>query len=468
MRFITMKNCFLFALFITSIASYCSGDVVSVPKDTKLPEESPRQRDARMNWWREARFGMFIHWGLYAIPAGEWKGKPENGAGEWIMNQMHIPPAEYGQLIHQFNPQKFDANKWAAIARDAGMKYIVITSKHHDGFSLFDSKFGDYNVMDTPFKRDIMKELSTATRAAGLQMCWYHSILDWHDPNAQTDETFPKYEQRLRNQVTELLTKYGPIGVMWFDGDWIKQWNDQRGQELYKLCRSVQPSVIVNNRVGHQRSGMNGFTKTGGFTGDYATPEQEIPDKVPPGTDWETCMTMNDTWGFKKNDLNFKSTRTLIRNLVDIASKNGNFLLNVGPTAEGEIPPQSVERLAQIGEWMKVNGEAIYATHGSPFGKLSYGRATVKNGKVYIHVFDMPAKGKLVVPIRTMPTNAVLLANPDEKIEIASGASGVTLTVANPPKDADATVIALDVPAGPVDVINPPASQSASTKNLKK
>ena len=451
---------FWVAAIVALVGCSCLAATVDAATDSpQWPAETPQQHDARMQWWREARFGMFIHWGLYAIPAGEWQGKPEKGAGEWIMNQMHIPVKEYEPLLHQFNPTKFDADKWAAIARDAGMKYIVITSKHHDGFSLFNSKFGDYNVMDTPFHRDIMKELSTATRGAGLKMCWYHSILDWHDPNAQKDETFPIYEQRMRNQVQELLTNYGPIGIMWFDGDWIKQWNDREGESLYKLCRALQPNVIVNNRVGHARGGMNGFSKPGGLTGDYATPEQEIPDKVAPDVDWETCMTMNDTWGYKKNDLNFKSARTLIRNLVDIASKNGNFLLNVGPTAEGEIPPQSVERLAAIGQWMKTNGEAIYATHGSPFGKLPYGRATVKDGKVYIHVFDMPADGKLVVPMRNLPAKAQALGFPDSTVEVRSGANGVELTISNPPKDADATVIALDV-AGPIEVIAPPAADS--------
>jgi len=452
-----MKHFILAAGLVVALISSTFVSAAAPTTQADIFAETPAQHDARMQWWRDARFGMFIHFGLYAIPAGQWNGKQIKGAGEWIMHEAKIPPDEYAPLAKQFNPTKFDAAKWAAIAKDAGMKYIVITTKHHEGFSLFATRYSDYNVMNTPFKRDIMKELSDATRAAGLHIGWYHSILDWHDPNQQKDETFPIYEQRLRNQVSELLTNYGPIGVMWFDGEWIKQWNDQRGEDLYKLCRTLQPSVIVNNRVGKQRAGMNGFTKTGGFSGDYATPEQTIPAVVPPGTDWETCMTMNDTWGYKKEDLNFKSTRTLIRDLIDIASKGGNFLLNVGPTAEGEIPPQSVERLHAIGEWMRINGEAIYGTTAGPFPPLPWGRVTAKEGTLYLHIFDWPKNGRLIVPTRTMPVLAYPLADPSHSLMFHLNPEGFAIDVGKSRGDADATVIVLKMPSGPIDVVKPPA-----------
>ncbi|MGD0093226.1 MAG: alpha-L-fucosidase, partial [Planctomycetota bacterium] len=376
----------------------------------KLLQETKEQQDQRMKWWREAKFGMFIHWGLYAVPAGEWQGKQIGGIGEWIMNNAHIPVAEYEQLAAQFNPVKFDARQWARTIKDAGMKYLVITSKHHDGFCLFDSKLGDYNMVKaTPFKRDVLKELAEACKAEGVTLCFYHSIMDWHHPDAQApsfpdynsakhNPEFPRYVEYLRGQLKELLTNYGHIGILWFDGEWIGDWTEAQGITLYNELRALQPDLIVNNRIGKSRKGMQGMSGEKTSPGDYGTPEQEIPATGIPGADWESCMTMNDTWGYKKNDQNWKSAETLIRNLVDIASKGGNFLLNVGPTAEGEMPAPSVERLAAIGKWIKVNSESLYAASPSPFAKLPWGRCTGKPGKLFLHVFNWPKDGKLDVP----------------------------------------------------------------------
>ena len=401
--------------------------------------ETPQQRDERMAWWREARFGMFIHWGLYSVAAGEWKGQPTKGAGEWIMHDMKIPVSEYETLVPQFNPVKFDAKKWVEIARGAGMKYIVITTKHHDGFSLYDSQANPYNVMKTPFKRDIMKELSDAAHAADVKMCWYHSILDWHHPQSGAD--FPEYSKMMHAQIKELLTNYGPIGIMWFDGDWIKEWTEEQGQELYQFCREQQPSVIVNNRVGKGRQGMSGVTK-GKAAGDYGTPEQEIP-KGQLQEDWETCMTMNDTWGFKKNDTNWKSDEALIHMLIDTASKGGNFLLNVGPTAEGEIPQASVERLAKIGEWMKTNSESIYGTTAGPVQGWKEGRTTKKGDVLYVHLFDWPKDGSVVVPMKETPKSAKLLAKPDAELKVEQVGENVHIQVPTEAPDGNATVIKL-------------------------
>ncbi|MBC8469749.1 MAG: alpha-L-fucosidase [Planctomycetes bacterium] len=384
-------------------------------------------KDERMKWWRDARFGMFVHWGLYAVPAGQWKGKEIPGIGEWIMERADIPVAEYEPLAQQFNPVKFNADEFVGIAKNAGMKYIVITSKHHDGFCLWDSEVTDYDIMDSsPFKRDILKELSKACKKQGIKLCFYHSIMDWHHPDAQrpfypdyndgkkSNPNFARYvENYMKPQLKELITNYGPLGVMWFDGEWIKDWTEPQGKDLYNYVQALQPNIIINNRVGKGRKGMEGLNKGDQeYSGDFGTPEQQIPATGLPGVDWESCMTMNDTWGYKSDDHNWKSNKVLIQNLADIASKGGNFLLNVGPTAEGLIPDASIERLAAIGNWMKVNSESIYGTTASPLGKLPWGRCTAKPGKLYLHVFDWPTNLKLEVPgLKNQVNKAYLLAD---------------------------------------------------------
>ncbi|MEP7322083.1 MAG: alpha-L-fucosidase [Saprospiraceae bacterium] len=336
-------------------------------------QESKAERDRRMEWWRDAGFGLFIHWGVYSVPAGEYKGNTTKDIGEWIMHHSNIPIPEYEQFARSFNPLKFDAKKWVAIAKDAGVKYIVITSKHHDGFCMWDSKVTEYDIMDTsPFGRDILQELTDACNAAGIRMCFYHSIMDWHQPDAESKKSYThqntenpdwnKYrEEYLKPQIKELLTKYDP-GVMWFDGEWIPEWTEDQGKDLYHMIKDLKPNIIINNRVGKGRKGMQGMSETDDAAGDFGTPEQEILDGTSTN-DWESCMTMNDTWGYKKNDNNWKSSEKLIKNLIDVAAKGGNYLLNVGPTAEGLIPSESVKRLEDMGAWLKINGEAIYATN---------------------------------------------------------------------------------------------------------
>ncbi|MBI3119292.1 MAG: alpha-L-fucosidase [Candidatus Hydrogenedentes bacterium] len=414
--------------------------------------ESQEARDARMQWWREAKFGMFIHWGLYAVPGGVWKEKPVDTAGEWIMFGGQILPAEYEPLVKQFNPVRFNADEWVKIAQDAGMKYIVITSKHHDGFCLFDSKLTEYDVMSTPFKRDIMKELSEACQRAGIKMCWYHSILDWHHPDylprgegsPRPWDTRPtqgadlnRYLDYMKGQLRELVTNYGPIGVLWFDGGWEHKAEELHADEVTGMLRSIQPNIIINNRIQIPQ--------------DFDTPEQKIPDTGIPGRDWETCMTMNDTWGFKSTDTNWKSTEDLIRKLVDIASKGGNFLLNVGPTAEGLIPTASVERLAAMGAWMKVNGESIYGTTASPFQGLAWGRCTTKPGKLYLHVFDWPGDGKLVVPgLKNKVEKAYLLADPGRNaLAVSRSGKDQTVALAATAPDPIASVVVLEIAGAP-------------------
>jgi alpha-L-fucosidase len=423
------------------------------------PAETPQERDARLAWWREGRFGMFIHWGVYAQAAGYWKNKPVDGIGEWIMNNAKIPHHEYEILAKYFNPVKFDARAWVRSAKQAGMTYIVITSKHHDGFAMFDSKLTTWDIIDsTPFGRDILKELAEACKAEGVRLCFYHSILDWSHPD-NTGPNFDRYEEFMKGQLRELLTSYGDIGVLWFDGEWVDTWTDPRGHALEAYIRSLQPKIIVNNRVGKARGGMGGLSKYEA-AGDFGTPEQEIPARGTPGVDWETCMTMNDTWGFKSDDHNWKSTRQIIHMLCDIASKGGNFLLNVGPTPEGEIPAPSLERLAAVGKWMNTNAESIRGTTASPFPrKLPWGRVTARSlrgqhqdvTRLYLHVFDWPADGTLRLDgISNDAFASFILGAPDRKLTVARDGSSIVISgLGDAPVDPDCTVIRVDIRGTP-------------------
>jgi len=436
--------------------------------------ETLAEHDARMQWWREARFGLFIHWGLYAIPAGEWNGRTTYG--EWIRNNARIPIDVYDKFVQQFNPVEFNADEWVRLAKDAGMKYIVITSKHHDGFCLFDSKHTDFDVMSTPFKRDILKELSEACRKQGIKLGFYYSIMDWHHPDylprrdwekdrPAAGAVFDRYVRYMKNQLKELLTNYGPIGVLWFDGEWESTWTEAHGRDLYQYVRNLQPNIIINNRVGASRSGMEGFSADKESAGDFGTPEQQIPATGLPGLDWETCMTMNDNWGYNSRDANWKTAKDLIRMLADIASKGGNFLLNNGPTAEGVFPIQSLSRLNFLGIWLKTSGESITGTQSSPFKNLDWGRCTQKpidgGTRLFLHVFDWPLERKLIVPgIFNKVKRAYLLSDPGKAaLPVSREEDALAIEVLGIPPQPFASVVVLDIEGKP-DVSDPPEIRS--------
>lgn len=467
MRF--FKNILLFWLVTCCLPSIQAQTETQAQSESKIPPESKEQRDSRMAWWREARFGMFIHWGLYAIPAGEWNGKKDYG--EWIRHSARIPLKTYDQFRDQFNPVDFNADEWVRTARDAGMKYIVITSKHHDGFCMFNTKQTGFSIMETPFGRDVMLELSEACRKYGLKFCFYYSIMDWHHPdyllrrdweNDRSTDTvdFDRYLSYMKMELKELLTQYGDIGVLWFDGEWESVWNDNYGKEIYTYVRSLQPGIIINNRIGAGRMDMEGMTGEGAFGGDFGTPEQQIPPTGLPGTDWETCMTMNDHWGYNKANTEYKPVQEIIRMLTDIASKGGNYLLNVGPTDKGKFPEQAISRFGEIGRWMAVNGESIYGTAASPFLSTPWGRCTMKEGidtvTLYLHVFDWPADGKLLLDgCLNEPLQAVLLARPQNQLSISREEDKILVLLPAMKPDNINSVVKLTL-RGPLDMTNPP------------
>jgi alpha-L-fucosidase len=432
-------------------------------------------KEERMKWWREARFGMFIHWGVYAQWAGVYHGHEQGrGGAEWIMNRSKIPVAEYQAKAKEFNPQSYDPDLWVKMAKDAGMKYIVITAKHHDGFALFKSKASKWNIADaTPYGKDLLKPLADACKKYGVKLGFYYShAQDWNNPGgaaarkpmregwanpdstkidaytlahnghwdpAQETATFDQYiDQVSVPQVKELLTNYGDIAVLWWDTP--TNMTDQAASKLQALLK-LQPGIITNDRL-----------KRPNFPGDTKTPEQKIPDrKELDGKDWETCMTMNGTWGYRTKDTNWKSTAVLIKNLVDIASKGGNYLLNVGPKPDGTFPQESIQRLDEIGKWMKVNGEAIYATKGNPLEEVNWGRITAKeNGNetiLYLTVLNWPADGKIeVTGLNNKIKSATLLAD-GSTLKFAN--SVITLPASAP--DSIASVIKVKI-KGKIDL----------------
>jgi alpha-L-fucosidase len=454
-----------------AVAADAPGTATVVPAGP-LAGETPAQREARLAWWKEARYGLFIHWGLYAVPAGSYQGKKidrspteGNGLGEWIMHNAKIPVAEYASYARQFNPVKFDADAWVRLAAEAGMKYIVITTKHHDGFAMFRSAASPFNIVDAaPFGRDPLKELAAACARHGIKLGFYYShAQDWHhaggaawgrgsapwsggDPaighwDPAQAGSFDDYLDKVAiPQVRELLTNYGPISVLWWDTP--VGMTPERSVRLAELLK-LQPHLVTNNRLLNPR-------ELNPYSGDTETPEQFIPATGFKNRLFEVCMTMNETWGYKAHDHEWKPAADITRKLIDIASKGGNFLLNVGPTAEGEIPAPSVERLRESGRWVKQNGESIYGTTASLFRRLPWGRSTTKGKTLYLHVFDWPADGRLVVPgLKSKVRRASLLGGRDSLRTVAQSGD-VVVALSGPAPDPVASVIKLEFDGVPV------------------
>jgi alpha-L-fucosidase len=432
-----------------------------LPEALEQAQKDEARRAARLQWFHAAKYGLFINWGLYSLPAGEWKGQPVGGIGEWIMHNARIPVKEYEQLAQQFNPVKFNADEWAQLAVDAGMKYLVFDCKHHDGFALYHSQVSQYNCFDaTPWHRDPFRELQVACARRGIKFCFYYSqATDWHEPNgANNDWDFPPnaqkdFDQYFRDksmpQVKELLTGYGPIGLIWFDVPTLM--TPARCRQLVDLVRSLQPDTLINSRLG-----------PGGLQDYQSRGDNEIPHTVTPGA-WETAATINDTWGYKKDDHHWKTPEDICFKLVDIVSKGGNYLLNVGPDGAGAIPQESQDVLRKVGAWLKVNGEAIYGASRTPFGdelgsldpvkKDKHGRpafnistdwrCTTQPNKLFIHFFKWPAGKFELAGVKVKVARAYLLAG-RQPLPFTQDGEKIGVTLPEQAPDALATVLCLE------------------------
>jgi len=400
----------------------------------------------RGSWLADSRFAMFIHWGLYSELAGEWQGKRYFGIAEWVMKRAEIPVAEYEQVAGRFNPTGFDALEWVRLAKAAGMRHIMITAKHHDGFAMFKSAVSPYNIVDaTPFGRDPLRELADACRAEGLRLGFYYSqTQDWHERDAVGNTwdfpaeggDFPRYLRgKAMPQIEELLTHYGPIAGIWFDTP--GPITPAESRELVDLVHRLQPDCLVNSRIG------NGL-------GDYDTlGDQEIPRLPRPGL-WETPDTHNDTWAYSRYDTNWKSAREIAERLVRVASRGGTYLLNVGPDGKGRIPEQSARILREVGHWVRGHERAIHGAGPTPLGPLAWGECTTKANALFLHVFQWPRDGRLVVPGLRSPVQRARLRD-GEELPAEASADGLSVTLPRVSPDALIPVVELEL-AGPIEV----------------
>jgi alpha-L-fucosidase len=454
-------------VLLASVLLSLPSAVSAAPPAAPAPD-TPEAKKARLAWFHEAKYGLFIHWGLYAIPAGEWKGRRIPGIGEWIMFRTPIPVPEYEQLARQWNPVKFDAEAWVQLAKDAGMKYIVITSKHHDGFALYDSKVSTWDVVDaTPFKRDILKELAAACAKHGMRLGFYYSqAQDWHEKNGAGNtwdfgpDEKKDYDEYLRGkaepQVRELLTGYGPVALVWFDTP--RMMTAERAQRFTDIVRTLQPNTLIDGRLG--------------AAGDYVTTGDNVIPAEVQSTAWEVPATLNHTWGYRKDDHDWKSAGDVTFKLVDIVSKGGNYLLNVGPTAEGLIPQPSQDVLRTVGRWLKLNGEAVYGAGATPWGdelgapgpagsknlrgeplflSRNEWRVTTKPGKLFFTFFVEPRVPFELPAMRNAVKRAYRLAD-KEPVEVKVENGRPQLVIPRPIHDPTATVVVVEIEGDTVAV----------------
>jgi alpha-L-fucosidase len=407
--------------------------------------EYTRRTDAAMAHWRADRFGIMIHWGVYAIPGGWWNGKEVRGAAEWIKVFAKIPKAEYDALLPQFNPTNYNPQAWAKQFKATGAKYVVITTKHHDGFCLWDSKFTDYDIGGTPYKKDLLQPLADALRAEGIDVGFYYSIIDWHHPDyrasVKTDDdkaAYARYIQYMKDQIKELLTKFGPITTLWFDGRWDPAYktNPQIGKDLEAYCRSLSPGLVLGDRV-------RAYDSVADYDFGF---ERRLPAKQP-ATDWECCMTMTENaWGYHAtwSGNGWKTPRYLCELLTRCSAMNGNFLVNIGPRSDGTIRPEETQRLERMARWMAVNSEAIYGTEAGPALELPDGIYTTRKGsRIFVHVYRWPDTDKLKLKGLAIASATMLTANSPKPVNLENGD---TLTgLPQTPPDNIATVFALDL-----------------------
>jgi alpha-L-fucosidase len=448
----------LMILCITCIICFGCAPRHNENNDDKIISSQYLNTGEGIEWFHDAKFGMFVHWGPYSQLAGEWNGRQVQVGknAEWIMKELEIPVSEYRKLAREMNPYRFDANEWVTLAKDAGMKYIVVTAKHHDGFAMYKSKVSSYNIVDwTPFKRDPLKELSEACAEAGLKFCVYYSHReDWdhqggygngwdYDNDWGSDvydrEEFEKYlEEKAKPQLQELLSSYGPVGLVWFDRG---MYTSEQGKEFVSIVHGIQPSALINGRVGHYDQES---------LGDY----QSMNDNgMPPGgleEYWETPMTLNDTWGFSKFDTLWKSGETVIHRLVEIVSRGGNYLLNIGPKGDGQIPDATVEIFRKVGPWVERNAESIYGTTANPFGELPWGYCTVRGNRLYLFVRDWPKDGELILSgLQNRVTSAYMLTDKSTKLKVRRDDKKIHIILPLNATDDPISVLALEIDGAP-------------------
>ncbi|WDE95436.1 alpha-L-fucosidase [Lentisphaera profundi] len=434
-------------LFLISLLFLLISQAPAAPK--AINQEDLNQR---MTWFNDAKFGMFIHWGAYSVLKGSWQGKEMEFYAEWIQAKADIPKEEYEQVAAAFNPKQFDADAWVKAASDAGMKYLVITTKHHEGFCLWDSKYTTFDIKDTAgIDRDLLGELSQSCKKYGLKFGTYYSIIDWHHDSqvsvegakghwnkwAKMKMVSPvkkrKYIQYMKNQLQELVDKYD-TQIFWFDGDWNDFWTMEDGQDLYRFLRKIQPTAIINNRVAKRKE----------FKYDFGTPENQTPgEKL--DYFWEACWTINHSWGYKAHDTKWKSGKVLIQKLIDINSKGGNLLLNVGPTPEGTFPDGCIERLNEMGKWTQTHAKVLYNTEYAPVKASAWGRVLKKNNKLFLHVFDWPNNNQLQINgLEGTLTKAYVFNQPQVELEYESISQGFNIHIPSKAYDDNSSVIVLE------------------------
>jgi alpha-L-fucosidase len=389
--------------------------------------QRPPDHERRMAWWREAKFGMFIHWGLYSIL----------GRGEWVMVIEDIPISEYEQLATQFNPKPHAAREWARLAKEAGMKYMVMTTKHHDGFCLFDSKYTTYNAVKSAAGRDLVREYVDAVREQGLRVGFYFSLMDWHSPDwavCKTDAAAAKrFVDRVHAEVRQLMTEYGKIDELWYDGAYPFDAEGWRSPELNKMVFELQPDIVINNRSW--------------MAGDFSTPEQSINASK---GDWESCMTLNDHWGYGAADDNWKQPRTLISNLLKCSQNGGNYLLNIGPKGDGSVPEPSVHILESVGSWIGKNSDALHGIGKAEITIADGVQFSRKGNTIYFYVMDWPGSSFTIGGIRKAPNSAKLLATGEAVKAEIHGSRLVFSGLPEKAPDDPITVIAAQFDAAPV------------------